>query len=158
MASRSKKVKFMSLFAGAVALSTVFAPLAINAQPAAPQVGQRAGAGRGMGKMAGIELSAEQQAQMEQIRNETRAQIEAVLTPEQRQQWQAATQNGQRRRGAMAALNLSEAQRTQIRQIVQSSKERVTAVLTPEQRQQIEQRRQQWRQQRQQRKQQPTQQ
>ncbi|AFZ28820.1 hypothetical protein Glo7428_0211 [Gloeocapsa sp. PCC 7428] len=149
MMSRSKKVKFMSLLAGAVALSTVFAPLAINAQPAAPQVGQRAG--RGMGKMAGIELSAEQQAQMEQIRNETRTQIEAVLTPEQRQQWQAATQNGQRRRGAMASLNLSEAQRTQIRQIMQSSKERVTAVLTPEQRQQIEQRMQQWRQQRQQR-------
>ncbi|MUL35439.1 Spy/CpxP family protein refolding chaperone [Gloeocapsopsis dulcis] len=147
--SPSKKVKFMSLFAGAVALSAVFAPLAINAQPAAPQVGQRAG-GRGMGK-AGIELTAEQQAQMEQIRNETRTQIEGVLTPEQRQQWQAAMQNGQRRRGAMAALNLSEAQRTQIRQIMQSSKERATAVLTPEQRQQIEQRMQQWRQQRQQR-------
>jgi Spy/CpxP family protein refolding chaperone len=144
------KIKFMSLFAGAVALSTVFAPLAINAQPAAPQVGQPAGAGRSMGK-AGIELSAEQQAQMEQIRNETRTQIEAVLTPEQRQQWQAAMQNGQRRRGAMAALNLSEAQRSEIRQIMQSSKDRVTAVLTPEQRQQIEQRMQQWRQQRQQR-------
>ncbi|MES1026340.1 hypothetical protein ABN584_25925 [Gloeocapsa sp. BRSZ] len=150
MMSRSKKVKFISLLAGAVALSTVFAPLAINAQPAAPQVGQRAGAGR-MGKMAGIKLSAEQQAQMEQIRNEARTQIEAVLTPEQRQQWQAATQNGQRQRGAMASLNLSEAQRTQIRQIMQSSKERVTAVLTPEQRQQIKQRMQQWRQQRQQR-------
>lgn len=152
-----KKVRFMSLFAGAVALSTVFAPIVVNAQqPATPQVGQRAG--RGMGKL-GVQLSAEQQAQMEQIRNETRTQIEAVLTPEQRQQFeQAVTQNGQRRRGAMAALNLSEAQRTQISQIMQSSKERVTAVLTPEQRQQIEQRMQQWRQQRQQRNQQPTQQ
>lgn len=147
----SKKVKFMSLFAGVVAFSTVFAPLTINAQPTPPLAGQRAGTVKGMGKMAGIELTAEQQAQMEQIRNETRTQIEGVLTPEQRQQWQAATQNGQRRRGAMAALNLSETQRTQIRQIMQSSKERATAVLTPEQRQQIEQRMQQWRQQRQQR-------
>lgn len=153
----SPKTKLMSLFAGAIALSAAISPIAVNAQTAAPQPSNCAGATKGMGKMAGINLSAEQRAQMEQIRTETRAQIEGVLTPEQRQQWQAATQNGQRRRGAMAALNLSQAQQTQIRQIMESSRDRATAVLTPEQRQQVEQRMQQWRQQRQQR-QQPNQQ
>jgi Spy/CpxP family protein refolding chaperone len=76
---------------------------------------------------------------MKQIKDVTKAQIEAVLTPEQRVQWQTAKQNGQKMRQVFASLNLTDAQKTRIEEIKNQSKEQMKAILTPEQRQQLEQ-------------------
>ncbi len=137
------------MLAGAIAL-TVAAPLVVTAQsnqPNQPVPGQQTPK---RGRFRGIELTPQQQEQFAQLRRDTRAQMQNVLTPEQQQQFKAAMQNGQNRRTAFAAMNLSEQQKTQLQAIMQSAKSRSEAILTPEQRQQIQQKAKQWRQQRQQ--------
>ncbi|MBD2183312.1 hypothetical protein H6S82_20160 [Planktothrix sp. FACHB-1355] len=108
-----------------------------------------------------LNLTPEQQAQMRQIRQSTRTQIENILTPEQRNQWNAAMeqmrtnrgqrgqrgQSGQGDRGSqlgqmLSALNLTPEQKAQIQRISQESKQKMDAILTPEQRQQMQQMRQ----------------
>ncbi|MEA5569842.1 P pilus assembly/Cpx signaling pathway, periplasmic inhibitor/zinc-resistance associated protein [Calothrix sp. UHCC 0171] len=87
-------------------------------------------------------LTDSQKSQLAQIRQNTKAEIDKVLTPEQRQQRQAAYQNREGRRNGKAKLNLSDAQKAQIKQIMQSSKAQMDSVLTPEQKQKLEQLRQ----------------
>ncbi len=86
-----------------------------------------------------LNLSDSQKQQMLAIRQKTRQQIMAVLTPQQRSQVESAVQSGQSFRSAMRSLNLTDAQREQIRAIRQSSKQQRLALLTPEQRAQLEQ-------------------
>ncbi len=63
-----------------------------------------------------------QKAQLSEICNNTRAEIEKVLTPKQRTQWETAKQNPQARRSGFKALNLSSDQRAQIKKIRETSK------------------------------------
>jgi Spy/CpxP family protein refolding chaperone len=114
-------------------------------------------------------LTPEQKVKMKEIGRSTRAQIEAVLTPEQKTKLQAAMaerkaqrqaqrQQGQgerqERRGKkgdiFASLNLTETQKNQIKQIRESSKQQMQAVLTPEQQAQMKQMRENMRSRRQQ--------
>ncbi|MBW4472364.1 MAG: hypothetical protein KME45_18620 [Stenomitos rutilans HA7619-LM2] len=151
-------VKRFLLLPGALALALSFvAPmLPVGAQSPSPSAGQYQKRG------VNLNLTAEQKAQLKQIRESTRSQIDAVLTPEQKAQIAAAKQQrqagqpGQRvkkARGVWASLNLSADQKAKIQAIRQDAKQQRDAVLTPEQRQQLEQARQQ----RQQRRQQPSQ-
>jgi len=86
-----------------------------------------------------LNLSDAQKEQMRALKQKTRQQVEAVLTPEQRSQLQSAIQNGQSPREAMRSLNLTDAQREQIRAIRESSRQQRLAILTPEQRARVEQ-------------------
>ncbi len=88
-------------------------------------------------------LNDTQKAQIEAIKNDTRAKMDAVLTPEQRALKQTAQQNRQGRRGGWKALNLSETQRNDMKRIREASKAEIKNVLTPEQQQKWEQMRQQ---------------
>jgi periplasmic protein CpxP/Spy len=134
------KSKLMSILAGAIALSFAATPLIVNAQanPNAPSPGE---ASQPFKKMEGLNLTQEQKDKMKEIRENTRTQIQGILTAEQQQQFQAAMQSGQRqRRGQVfASLNLTEEQKTKIREVMQTSKQNMRAVLTPEQQQQLEQ-------------------
>ncbi|HEY9906113.1 MAG TPA: hypothetical protein V6D18_00740 [Thermosynechococcaceae cyanobacterium] len=98
-----------------------------------------------------LNLTADQKAKLKQVREATQSKIQAVLTPEQRQQLetlkqqrQSQRQQGQkqpraaRQNGGMAALNLTNDQKAQIRQIRESAKQEMEFVFTPEQRQQLE--------------------
>jgi periplasmic protein CpxP/Spy len=97
---------------------------------------------RGRG-MESLNLSDAQKVQMKQIKDDSKAAIANVLTPEQKAQWQSLKQGGQKKGvGGMKALNLSEAQKTQIKQIRDSARQRMEAILTPEQRAQFQQKRQ----------------
>lgn len=151
-------VKRLFLLPGALALALAYATpmLPVAAQTPAPSVGQHPKRG------VNLNLTADQKAQLKQIRESTRSQIEAVLTPEQKAQIAAAKQQrqpgqpGQRvkkARGMWASLNLTDDQKAKIRAIRQEAKQQMDKVLTPEQRQQLEQDRQQ----KQQRRQQPSQ-
>lgn len=157
------KIKLMPMLAGAIALSAVAAPFAVNAQvnlsgqqllaQAQGQQGQQR-----QGKWAALNLTPAQQEQMRQIKAEFRTQMQAILTPEQQAKLEAAKQNsqGQNRqawRGVMESLNLTDAQKAQMRELKQQQKSRMQAVLTAEQRQQLEQMQQEWKQRRQQRQQ-----
>ncbi len=88
----------------------------------------------GGARMNPLNLSDAQKAQSKQITDTMRQKIDAVLTPQQRQQRDTARQNHQG-----ANLNLSSDQKAQIKAIREQAKTQVDAVLTPEQRQLREQ-------------------
>ena len=127
------KLKLMPILAGMLAIAVVTTPLAVKAEP------------NYQGKTA-LELTQQQRTQMEQIYRNTRSQMEAILTPEQKQRFQAALEQRQGMRAAIAAMNLSPQQQTQLRNIMQSARTQKDAILTSQQKQQL----QEWRSQRQQ--------
>ena len=153
------KLKFVPMLTGAIALAFAAAPLVVKAAPAAPgrlllaQEMPRAG----RGPMGRLNLTQDQKSQMMRIQQQTRQQIEGVLTPDQLQQYKAAMQNHQHgmqdglnsaprshggRHNPFANLNLSQDQKNQIQHITKSSREQMNSVLTDTQRQQLEQMRQ----------------
>jgi len=155
--------KLSLLLPGAIALALTVAPVLpafsqSTTTPNAPQMHKHRG---GMNK---LNLTDDQKARLKQIRESSRAQIESVLTDEQksklqamkqqrqamRQQGQSMRQQGQRGKGVWASLNLTDDQKARIREIRENAKTQRNAVLTSEQRQQLEQMHQQWRQRRQQ--------
>ena len=112
-------LKIMPFLAGVLALTVVAAPLAVKAdnqsnQSSLKQAQDKPG-------FAGVELTQTQKDQMEQIRRDTRAQIEQLLTPQQREQFKTAMQNRQGGRAAFAAMNLSPEQQTKMQTIIQLS-------------------------------------
>lgn len=126
--------KIIPFLAGVLALTVAAAPLAVKADNQPNQSLQA----QNKPQFAGVELTQQQKDQMEQIRRDTRVQIEQLLTPQQREQFKTAMQNRQGGRAAFAAMNLSPEQQTKMRTILQSSKSRAEAVLTAQQRQQIQ--------------------
>ena len=86
---------------------------------------------------------------MQALRQNTRQKISAILTPEQKAQFdQAKGQNKNeqgKRRGDrnMASLNLTEDQKAQIKTIREASKQEVQAILTPTQLQELQKMREQ---------------
>ncbi|MGB6299654.1 MAG: hypothetical protein WBF90_26240 [Rivularia sp. (in: cyanobacteria)] len=73
-------------------------------------------------------LTQAQRTQIEQVKNNARSQVEAVLTPQQQAEWKNAVQDGQKMRSAVASLNLSQEQQTQINEIMEVSKEQKRAI------------------------------
>jgi len=90
-------------------------------------------------ELPGLNLTQQQQEQLDQIRSQTRSQIESILSETQRSQIRTAMQQGQGLRRAAVAANVSADQQAQIRQIFQASRQQMASVLTPEQQQQIQQ-------------------
>lgn len=133
------------LFAGTIAALVLSTGLVaeVSAKPSFKGGQPQIMAGRGH---AALNLTPEQQGQMDQIRLSTRAEIENVLTPAQKDQLNAARSNGEGRRRhhrqIWEQLNLTPQQQAQIDRIRQESKEKIDAVLTPQQREQLQQMRQ----------------
>jgi periplasmic protein CpxP/Spy len=73
-------------------------------------------------------LTPAQQEQIKQLRESAKRQVEAVLTADQRSQYQAAITQGKKPKEAMQSLNLSPEQQTQIRQIRESTHQQVNAI------------------------------
>lgn len=149
----------IALVAGAIALSasiTSMMPALAQANNSAPssQRDQRRPANF-------LNLTAEQQSRMEQIRQNERSQIDAILTADQQAQLQRERANRKppsgdnrgtsptgtpptgERQGRPSSpfvnLNLTAEQRSRIEAIRNSTKEQMDAILTPEQRQQLQQ-------------------
>ncbi|MBW4569002.1 MAG: P pilus assembly/Cpx signaling pathway, periplasmic inhibitor/zinc-resistance associated protein [Tolypothrix carrinoi HA7290-LM1] len=142
------KLKSLSLIAAAIALSLSATPFVVNAQKISQTPTQVKPARNGPFERLG--LSEEQKTKIKEIRRNSRAQMEAILTPEQKQQLQAAKQarqgqppeqrnQGQRPKRGFASLNLTEEQKTKMREIRESEKNQIQAILTPEQQQQLKQ-------------------
>ncbi|OZH55567.1 hypothetical protein AFK68_03775 [Hydrocoleum sp. CS-953] len=89
-----------------------------------------------------LNLTLEQKAEWEEIRAQTKAEIQNILTPEQQEELETLTSQGQKKREAIRQLNLSEQQKTQMREIMQSSRQQMANILTEEQLQQVRQQRQ----------------
>lgn len=137
-------MKLSLLLSGAIALVLVAAPVL----PAFSQTPSMTPKMEKWGRQ--LDLSTEQRAKMQQIRESAQAQIQAILTDEQKARWQAIKQQGRQMRQEMAGLNLTNEQKATIRTIRQTAKQQMEAVLTPEQRQKMNERQQQMRQRRQQ--------
>jgi periplasmic protein CpxP/Spy len=160
------KIKLMPMLLGAIALGAIATPFAVNAQAnlsaqpllaQAQQGQQRQGKEGKEGKWAKLNLTDAQKEQMRQIKEETRTQMQSILTPDQQAKLQAAMQNGQgRNRQAWREIkeSLSEEQKAQMRTLMEQQKSRIEALLTDAQKQQLEQMKQEWQQRRQQRQQQ----
>ncbi len=88
-----------------------------------------------------LNLTADQKAQIKQIHQSERQQIDALLTQEQKQQMSTARQQHQK-----PTLNLTDAQKTQMKAIRQAAQSQIKAILTAEQQQKLDTLRQQWRQ------------
>lgn len=89
--------------------------------------------------LSGIELSPVQHNRLNQIRTQTRTQIENIFTSEQRDRFQDAIQQGKGFQNAIASLQLSPNQQDRLRTILQSAQRQVASIITPEQRLQIAQ-------------------
>ena len=130
---------------GALALALAASPmLPVLTEPASALPGEVAER-RGEGWGRRLNLTEQQQAQMRQIRESTKARIDRILTSEQQAELQRARQ--ERRR---PNFTLTDEQKTQMRAIRQEARRQMDALLTAEQRQQLEQMRQQRSQRRQQ--------
>ncbi|WP_448561979.1 hypothetical protein [Trichothermofontia sp.] len=119
------------LSAAIVALVLTLTPslaLVSNAQAGLQAGPGQASQGRSPAKPR-MNFTPAQQQQFQAIRQRTREQINAVLTPEQRAQIES------HRRGEPINLNLSEAQQRQIHAIRLQARQEMDALLTPEQRQ-----------------------
>ncbi|NJP10618.1 MAG: hypothetical protein HC866_15030 [Leptolyngbyaceae cyanobacterium RU_5_1] len=87
--------------------------------------------------LSGIELTQQQEDQLAQARRQVRSQLEAIVSPEQRNQFKAALEQRDGLRDAIAAMNLSPEQKAQIRQVLQSSRSQFSGILTAQQKQQL---------------------
>jgi protein CpxP len=135
--------KLSLLVPGALMLILSAAPVVAVFTEAATAAPVRV-AERGREGMKKLNLTDAQKAKMKEIRESTRAKMDAVLTETQKQQLQTAKQNRQK-----PNLNLSEDQKAKIKVIREDAKRQMDAVLTPEQRQQMQQMREQMKQRRQ---------
>lgn len=121
------KRTLLSLFAATAVVSIAALPIfSANAE------------GRGGRLAEELNLSAAQQEQVDALREQTRSQIQNVLTPEQQATVEAAIANGENPRRALRSLSLTEDQRTEMREIKDSKRTAMQDILTPEQRAQFE--------------------
>lgn len=86
-----------------------------------------------------LNLTPNQQQQLQAIRKTTRAEMDTVLSPTQKNQLRQGLQSGQNLPDVLRSLNLSEDQRTSLRRIMTNTRQQVSATLTPDQRQQVQQ-------------------
>lgn len=132
--------KWIPMAAGVLAIALTVGALPLQAQDATPTDRESTEEPA----LATLNLTQQQQAELRKIRQETKAQLQNVLTPEQQQQLSELRQERQQRQqrwGKWAALDLTDAQKAQIRQIRQASRQRIEAVLTPQQLEQLRQNR-----------------
>jgi Spy/CpxP family protein refolding chaperone len=96
------------------------------------------GLGMEMGNlMRDLNITTAQKAEFDRIKTETRQQMEAILTPEQKLAIQNSRRQGRHPHHTMRAANLTPEQRTKAEEIMQASRRKMAAVLTAEQKQLI---------------------
>ena len=136
------KLKNLSLIGAAIALSLTATSLAVKAEANSSSPIVVAQSREKGGPLQRLGLTDEQKAKITEIRRNTRAEMEKILTEQQREQLKTAMENRQGRRGAFAALNLTDDQKNQMRQVMQSQKTQIEGVLTAEQKEQLQKYRQ----------------
>lgn len=138
---QSLMARAFSICAAALTLGVVVLPSLVTAMPVpASSIAQvPTTAPTAAPRSNRLNLTEAQKQQMQAIRQRTQSQIAAILTPQQRTQYEQALQSNQKKRGLLQSLNLTEQQQEQIRAIKQASKQQMQSILTPEQLQQMQQ-------------------
>jgi len=123
--------KALFLLPGALAMMFAATPLIPGFTSAAVAVPAHAGK---WGGMNALNLTNDQKAQIKQIRESAKQEMDSIYTPEQKTLRQQARQQHQRPK-----LNLTNDQKAQIKAVRQKTKSQIDAVLTPDQRQKLQQ-------------------
>lgn len=133
------KFKHFSVLAGsAVAVtSMLLIPFSLSAQTVRP-MSRPTEEGRPAPRpieevMEQLDLTAEQEARLAEIRDERRVQIAAILTEDQQAEFADVLTNGGSFPEAIAAINLSPEQQTELRAVFESDREQIAEILTDEQ-------------------------
>ncbi|MEM9926056.1 MAG: Spy/CpxP family protein refolding chaperone [Cyanobacteria bacterium P01_D01_bin.50] len=127
------KLKKLSLFAGAIAIAFSITPLAANAQ-----VNSNAPLRVSQAKPQNppdLKLSKKQIGEINEIRSNTRTEIQNVLTPQQHEQIKTDLQAGKNARQVFADIQstFTQKQQNQLRDIMINSQKKMEGVLTPAQ-------------------------
>jgi len=100
---------------------------------------------RGMEFLEDLDLTDAQRAQLDQIRENGRQEMAAVLTADQREAFQAGIASGEPMPRVLRSLNLSDDQRNDLWSIMEDGMAEARNVLTPEQQAEIDELRESWR-------------
>jgi periplasmic protein CpxP/Spy len=125
------KIKLLPLVAGIATLSIVTAPFILNAQKS------NAFPPDGPPGLAGLNLTPEQQAKFDQMRDSVESQIEGILTPQQQQHFRKVRELRQQLKQEMEALNLTEDQKNQMHSFMRANRDQMDDILTDEQKQKL---------------------
>jgi len=126
-------IKHLLLLPGILGLTVAAVPSMPASAQTQPAPNQAAPAKRGMNR---LKLTVSQKTQMQQIRQNTKSEVDAYL-----QSQRITIPQGQNPREGMRSLNLSDAQKAQIKAIREKGKQQVQALLTPEQKAMMQERR-----------------
>ena len=126
-------IKLLPLFAAAMILPGI--AIDVHAEPLNQPT--RVGQYHRGGKFKKLNLTADQKAKMQQMKLEMRAEMEKILTPEQKAKLQAMQGNKPGMRRGWKELNLTPEQKARITALRQSQTEKFKAMLTPEQQAEI---------------------
>ena len=140
--SKSDMIKKLSFLAGAIALTLSAIPFAAQAQIDSSEqivVAQRQKRGDWKNK---LNLTDAQKAQMQQIKESARAEMQKILTTEQLEKLEAAKASGEKKRAVWRTLDLTATQKADLKKIKESKKAQIEAILTDEQKAQMQQMRQ----------------
>jgi Spy/CpxP family protein refolding chaperone len=132
----NKLAKFLPLLAIVVAVPT-FAASNYN-QAQRQDVGYTARGSMGR-HLEGLNLTPEQKTKVQQLQTATKAKMDAVFTPEQRQKLAEIKTQRQANKPNKAAWNLTPDQKAKLKAIRQVNMEQMKAILTPEQQAQLRQ-------------------
>jgi len=130
------KLKNISWIAGAIALTlSVTPPYAVQAQTTPPTTQPPVIETQKKGPWEKLGLTDAQKDQIKTIHRATRAQFEAILTPEQLAKLNAERQAGKQEKGRrrLDTLNLTDEQKSQIQTLWKSRESQIEAILTPDQ-------------------------
>lgn len=125
------KIKLLPLVAGIATLSLLTAPLILNAQKS------NAFPPEGPPGLAGLNLTPDQQAKLDKMRDSVDSQIEGILTPQQQQNFRRVRELRQELRQEMEALNLTEDQKNQMHSFMRANRDQMDSILTDEQKQKL---------------------
>lgn len=138
-----------SIFVSSIAAIAIVAlPFTVRAETVSSESSDRSGSDSAQTVLvelqrqplfADIELTQQQQAQLTPIVGNTRRQIEALLTAEEKQQISAALANGDSFQTALSAIELPPDRQVKLRSIVQMAGLQAASILTPQQREQLRQ-------------------
>jgi periplasmic protein CpxP/Spy len=132
---KTQLVKLFSILALVISV-----PAIANIAQARPHHGYGRIADGRMGKhLEDLNLTVEQKAKMEQLRQSSRKQIEALLDPEQLKKFQQIEAQRQSSPRGENRLNLTADQKTQLQAIRKANKSEFQAILTPAQKAQLPQ-------------------
>ncbi|CAN1212996.1 hypothetical protein TUMEXPCC7403_22525 [Tumidithrix helvetica PCC 7403] len=132
--NRGLAIAVLSLTLGAVAIPSIVAAQS-SSIPSSQTTTQKHHRGDAWKQ---LNLTDAQKQQLKTLHENTKQQMQSVLTDDQRAKLAAAIQSGDRK-GAWKSLNLTTEQKQKIRDIRKSSKEQSLAILTPEQKAQLAQ-------------------